>query len=57
MYKDPGGSTSCFERFLPLVERSAHCEIVICPSFLVGGECRHPDPRRYRPWFMDAAGI
>ena len=34
MHKDPGGTTSFFERFLPLVERSAHCEIVICPSFL-----------------------
>ena len=34
MHKDPGGTTSFFKRFLPLVERSAHCEIVICPSFL-----------------------
>jgi triosephosphate isomerase len=34
MYKDPAGTTSSFECFLPLVERSAHCEIVICPSFL-----------------------
>ena len=34
MYKDPAGTTSFFECFLPLVERSAHCEIVICPSFL-----------------------
>ncbi len=34
MHKDPGGTTSFFERFLPLVERSVHCEIVICPSFL-----------------------
>ncbi len=33
-HKDPGGTTSFFERFLPLVERSVHCEIVICPSFL-----------------------
>ena len=34
MYKDPAGTTSFFERFLPLVERSVNCEIVICPSFL-----------------------
>ena len=34
MHKDPGGTTSFFERFLPLVERSVHCEILICPSFL-----------------------
>src|SRR5579872_4991883 len=34
MYKAPTGTTSFFECLLPLVERSAHCEIVICPSFL-----------------------
>jgi triosephosphate isomerase len=34
MYKDPAGTTSFFECFLPLVERSVNCEIVICPSFL-----------------------
>ena len=34
MYKDPAGTTSFFESFRPLVERSRHCEIVICPSFL-----------------------
>ncbi len=34
MYKDPTGTTSFFESFLPLVERSGDCEIVICPSFL-----------------------
>jgi len=34
MYKDPAGTTSFFDRFRPLVERSGHCEIVICPSFL-----------------------
>ena len=34
MYKDPTGTTSFFESFRPLVERSGHCEIVICPSFL-----------------------
>ena len=34
MYKDRTGTTSFFESFQPLVERSGHCEIVICPSFL-----------------------
>jgi triosephosphate isomerase len=34
MYKDPTGTTSFFEIFRPLVERSGFCEIVICPSFL-----------------------
>jgi triosephosphate isomerase (TIM) len=34
MYKDPTGTTSFFESFRPLVERSGRCEIVICPSFL-----------------------
>ena len=34
MYKDPAGTMSFFESFRPLVERSGHCEIVICPSFL-----------------------
>jgi len=34
MFKDPAGTTSFFERFRPLVARSEHCEIVICPSFL-----------------------
>ena len=34
MYKDPTGTTSFFETFRPLVERSGFCEIVICPSFL-----------------------
>jgi triosephosphate isomerase len=34
MHKDLAGTTSFFERFLPLVERACHCEIVICPSFL-----------------------
>jgi triosephosphate isomerase (TIM) len=33
-YKDPTGTKSFFEKFRPLVERSGHCEIVICPSFL-----------------------
>jgi len=34
MYKDSAGTTSFFETFRPLVERSGHCQIVICPSFL-----------------------
>jgi triosephosphate isomerase (TIM) len=34
MYKDPAGTRSFFERFRPLVEGCAHCEIVVCPSFL-----------------------
>lgn len=34
MYKDPAGTASFFEAFLPLVERSGHCDIVIFPSFL-----------------------
>jgi len=33
MYKDPTRTTSFFESFRPLVERSGHCEM-ICPSFL-----------------------
>jgi triosephosphate isomerase (TIM) len=33
MYKDPTGTTSFFETFRPLVERSGFCEIVICSSF------------------------
>jgi triosephosphate isomerase (TIM) len=34
MYKDPAGTACFFERFRPLVERSEHCELLICPSFL-----------------------
>lgn len=34
MHKNPAGTDSFFEAFRPLVEFSAHCEIVICPSFL-----------------------
>jgi len=33
MYKTPGETVSFFEKFRPLVERSAHCEIVIAPPF------------------------
>ncbi|MGD1098037.1 MAG: hypothetical protein ABSB35_39375 [Bryobacteraceae bacterium] len=34
MYKDPAETTFFFDSFRPLVERSGHCDIVICPSFL-----------------------
>jgi triosephosphate isomerase len=34
MYKDAAGTTSFFESFRRLVERSGDCEIVIFPSFL-----------------------
>jgi len=33
MYKTAAETSSFFEKFLPLVERSEHCEIVICPPF------------------------
>jgi triosephosphate isomerase len=33
MYKNPAETTSFFEEFRPLVEKSEHCEIVICPPF------------------------
>jgi triosephosphate isomerase len=33
MYKTPAETTAFFERFRPLVEKSTHCEIVICPPF------------------------
>jgi triosephosphate isomerase len=34
MYKDPAETACFFESFRPLVERSEHCELLICPSFL-----------------------
>ncbi len=34
MHKNPKGTTAFFETFLPLVERSGRCEIVICPTLL-----------------------
>jgi triosephosphate isomerase len=34
MYKTPAETTQFFEKFRPLVERSNHCEIVICPPFI-----------------------
>lgn len=34
MYKNPAGTTSFFEAFLPLAGHSEGCDIVICPPFL-----------------------
>ena len=34
MYKTPAETTAFFEKFLPLVEKAGHCEIVICPPFV-----------------------
>ncbi len=34
MHKDAAGTTSFFESFRTLAERSENCEIVICPSYL-----------------------
>jgi triosephosphate isomerase len=33
MFKTPAETTAFFEKFRGLVERSEHCEIVICPPF------------------------
>jgi triosephosphate isomerase len=33
MYKTAAETTTFFDKFRPLVERSEHCEIVICPPF------------------------
>jgi triosephosphate isomerase len=33
MYKTPADTTAFFEKFRPLVEKSEHCEVVICPPF------------------------
>lgn len=33
MYKTPAETTQFFEKFVPLVRNSSHCEIVICPPF------------------------
>jgi triosephosphate isomerase len=33
MYKTPAETTVFFEKFRPLVEKSEHCEVVICPPF------------------------
>jgi triosephosphate isomerase len=34
MHKNPKGTIAFFEIFQPLVESSAHCEILICPTLL-----------------------
>jgi len=34
MYKTPEQTVAFFEKFLPLVEKSSHCEILICPPFV-----------------------
>ena len=34
MYKTPAETTAFFEKFLPLVASSTHCEIVIAPPFV-----------------------
>jgi triosephosphate isomerase len=33
MYKTPAETIAFFEKFRPLVDKSEHCEIVICPPF------------------------
>ena len=33
MYKTPAETTAFFEKFRPLVEKTEHCEIVICPPY------------------------
>jgi triosephosphate isomerase len=33
MYKTPAETSAFFEKFRPLVERSEHCEVVICPPY------------------------
>jgi triosephosphate isomerase (TIM) len=33
MYKTPAETTAFFQKFLPLVAQSSHCEIVICPPY------------------------
>jgi len=33
MYKTPAETVTFFEKFLPLVANSEHCEVVICPPF------------------------
>lgn len=34
MYKTPSETSAFFEKFVPLVEQSQHCDIVICPPFV-----------------------
>ncbi len=33
MYKTPAETAAFFEKFLPMVAQSGHCEIVVCPPF------------------------
>jgi triosephosphate isomerase (TIM) len=33
MYKTPAETTAFFEKFRPLVAKSEHCEVVICPPY------------------------
>ena len=33
MFKTPAETTAFFQNFRPLVEKSEHCEVVICPPF------------------------
>src|SRR5438552_3008534 len=33
MYKTPAETAAFFKEFRPLIEKSDHCEIVICPPF------------------------
>ena len=33
MYKTPAETSAFFEKFRPLVEKSEHCEVVICPPY------------------------
>ena len=33
MYKTPAETNAFFEKFLPMVAQSSHCEIVICPPY------------------------
>ena len=34
MYKTPADTTAFFEKFLPLVAASEHCDVLICPPFV-----------------------
>lgn len=34
MYKDPAATALFFEKLLPLVAHSTHCDIVVCPPFV-----------------------
>jgi triosephosphate isomerase len=34
LFKTPAETSTFFQKFLPLVERSEHCEVVICPPYV-----------------------